>query len=37
MSTFAIGGEENGVREEYGVVLNVITSHVNNPVDVIKG
>jgi hypothetical protein len=37
MSTFAISREENGIREEYGVVLNVIASHVNNPVYVIKG
>jgi hypothetical protein len=37
MSTFAMGGEENGIREEHWVVLNVIASHVNNPVDVIKG
>ena len=36
MSTFSVGGEENGVREEYRIVLNVIASHVNNPVDIIK-
>jgi hypothetical protein len=37
MSTFTMGGEENGIREEHGVVLNIIASHVNNPIDVIKG
>jgi hypothetical protein len=37
MSTFAMGGEENGIREEHGIVLNVIASHVDDPVDVIKG
>jgi hypothetical protein len=37
MSTFAISGEENGIRKEYRVVLDVIASHVNYPVDVIKG
>ena len=37
MSTLTLGREENGVRKEYGVILDVVASHVNNPVDVIKG